>query len=257
MESSCSHSSRISGCLRKSSDTTSGTSLLRLLVANRMTAGTNICFTRSAPQSNFPKTVFAMQSIAVCVSTFNELCSIQHVNRWVIAPGLLAHHISKGASFCKIHLLPQGSKIEVTKSLIDTLNINKLNLRHVSCVSFTSRVACLYTPLNNVEKYQLTCAQHSCTLNSCEELKMVQSKRLLQLWNLISIVRVDVHVCCCLQHSRPGRFASYSRAVLTCHYILTVSHLSGWRFRSNKLHKLSNKCLGPRRLTNTKLNKAQ
>ena len=99
------------------------------------------------------------------------------------------------------------------------------------------------------------CAQHRCTLDSCKELKLVPSKRLRHLRNLVSVCSVDVHVCRCRQYSRPGRCASYSRAVLACHCILTVSHLSAWRFRSNKLHKLSNKCLGAKRLT--KLNKAQ
>ena len=42
------------------------------------------------------------------------------------------------------------------------------------------------------------------TLNSCEDLKAVPSKRLLQLCNLMSILELAVNVSKRQEHSRPG-----------------------------------------------------
>ena len=42
------------------------------------------------------------------------------------------------------------------------------------------------------------------TLKSCKDLKTVPSKRLFQLWNLVSIVPVDINLCKCHEHIGPG-----------------------------------------------------
>ena len=78
-----------------------------------MISAANICLRRNAPQSKSLKTFSEAPRTIVCPLGSNELlCSIQQVNKWVIAPGLLAHHSRKaGAPASKMHMTPQGSNI--------------------------------------------------------------------------------------------------------------------------------------------------
>ena len=104
---------RISGNRCKIIDTFFCTLGWWLSVSNRMISAANVCLRRNAPQSKSSKTFSEAPRTIVCPLGSNELlCSIQQVNKWVIAPGLLAHHSRKaGAPASKMHMTPQGSNI--------------------------------------------------------------------------------------------------------------------------------------------------
>ena len=87
------------------------------------------------------------------------------------------------------------------------------------------------------------CFQQSCASKSREELQVVPSKRLSALPECRFIFVVN-NVCSCLDCISPGnRFAFCFKSGLPCH--ATFDNLpSEWRFRSDQLHKVSNKSLG-------------
>ena len=88
------------------------------------------------------------------------------------------------------------------------------------------------------------------TLNSCKELIVVPFKRFLQFRNFAVVRAIVTKVCKRQDHIRPGsQLVLGFSAVLRSHTPHFHSiHLSEWRFRSNKLHKMGNKSLGHRQI---------
>ena len=179
----CSQSCRISGHSCKTPDTTCCTILSRLSVSKRMTSAANICLTPHAELSRNLKTPRAIKTTISCASGDTDLCSIQQVNKCIIAPGLLAHHSLKAvAPARKMHLLPQGSTINPNSTHTLTLWIHWTKRKHngsqvvkpcvfgVNYITHQCRTnkcgSTLHPPL---------CVQHTTTCTHLEVLRRLES----------------------------------------------------------------------------------